>query len=171
MKKYLKIIIGVILISIIGFLSHNITKKINYKNEVAKRIKTIPEFSFLMLTNEVFTKNGLTKNTNKLFVYFDSECDYCQSEATQISENIAQFKDTQLLFISFEPIVGIKKFAMDYNLLEKENVIFLHDKESEFSEIFDAKSIPFILLYNKDNQLIKKYKGATKIENILKHIN
>jgi len=170
MKKYLKPIIGIVLISVLVFLGYNITKKISYKNKVAERIKSIPEFSFLTLNNQVFKENGLTKSSYKLFVYFNSECDYCQSEANQISENIAQFKDTQLIFISFEPIQGIKNFAKTYNLLDKGNVLFLHDKKSEFSEIFDAKSIPFMLLYSKENQLIKKFKGATKISNIIKHL-
>lgn len=171
MKKYVKPIIAFILISVFVFLGYSISKKITYKNEVAERIKTIPEFSFLTLNNQVFKENGLTKNSCKLFVYFNSECDYCQSEATQISENIAEFKDTQLIFVSCEPIEGIKQFAKTYSLLDKENVLFLHDKESEFSEIFDAKSIPFILLYSKENMLIEKYKGATKISNIIKHLN
>lgn len=170
MKKYLKPIIGIVLISVLIFLGYNITKKIKFKKEVAERIKTIPEFSFLTLNNETFSKKELTKNIYKLFVYFNSDCDYCQSEATQISENLIQFKNTQLVFVSFEPIGGIKQFAKTYNLLDKENIIFLQDKEMQFEELFDAKSIPFMLLYSKDNQLIKKYKGATKIDNILKHI-
>lgn len=170
MKKYIKPIIGIVLISVIIFLVYNISKKISYKNEVTERIKTIPNFTFLTLNNEVFSEKELNKNIFKLFVYFNSDCDYCQSEATQISENIEQFKDTQFLFVSFEPIKDIKQFAKTYNLLDKENIIFLQDKEMIFEELFDAKSIPFMLLYSKDNQLIEKYKGATKIGNILKHI-
>lgn len=170
MKKYLKPIIGILLVSLIIFLGYNITKKISYKKEVAERIKTIPNFTFLTLNNKTFSEKELTKNTHKLFVYFNSDCDYCQSEASQISENLIQFKDTQLVFVSFEPIEGIKQFAKTYNLLYKENTIFLQDKEMVFEELFDAKSIPFMLLYSKDNQLIKKYKGATKIDHILKHI-
>lgn len=171
MKKYLKPILGIVLISTIILLGYSIIKKVNHKAEVTKRIKTIPKFSFLTLNNEVFTENSITTNKYKLFVYFNSECDYCQSEASQISENIEQFKDTQLIFVSFEPAANIKQFANDFNLLDKENVLFLHDKKLEFTKIFDAKSIPFMLLYSKDNQLIKKYKGVTKIENILKQIN
>lgn len=170
MKKYIKPIIGIVLISVIIFLGYNISKKISYKKEVAERFKTIPNFTFLTLNNEVFSEKELNKNTYKLFVYFNSDCDYCQSEATQISENLDLFNDIQLVFVSFEPVEGIKQFAKIYNLLNKENIIFLQDNEMIFEELFDAKSIPFMLFYSKDNQLIEKYKGATKIENILKHI-
>ncbi|WP_456378388.1 peroxiredoxin family protein [Lutibacter sp.] len=171
MKKYLKPIIGIILVSVLVFLGYSITKKISYKNEVAERIRNIPKFSFLNLNNAVFTQNGLTKNSYKLFVYFNSECEYCQSEAAQISKNIKQFKNTQLIFVSYEPFERIKQFAKTYNLLNKKNIAFLQDKEMIFEELFDAKSIPFMLLYSKENQLIEKYKGATKVNNILKHIN
>lgn len=171
MKKKLKIAIIAVIIGVIGYLGYNIIKKINYKTEVAARIKSIPSFSFLTLENRDFTENNLSKSNYKLFVYFNSECEYCQSEATQISENLEQFKDTQLIFVSFEPLANIKQFASDFNLLDKENVIFLQDKKLEFAKIFDAKSIPFMLLYSKENQLIQKFKGATKIENITKHLN
>lgn len=170
MRKYLKPIIGIFLISVLVFLGYNISKKISYKKEVSERIKTIPEFSFLTLNNVNFSNTNLTKNSYKLFVYFNSDCDYCQSEATQISEKLTQFKTTQFIFVSFESIESIKQFAKTYNLFDKKNVIFLQDKEMIFEELFDAKSIPFMLLYSKDNQLIEKYKGATKIDNILKHI-
>ncbi len=171
MKKFLKPIIVVVFISILVFLGYSITKKINYKAEVAERIKTIPKFLFYTLDNEVFTNENLSNNGYKLFVYFNSECDYCQSEAKQIKDNLSNFVNTQIIFVSFEPINDIKIFAEKYQLLENENVIFLNDKNSEFSELFDANKIPFILLYSKENQLIKKYKGAVKIENILKQIN
>lgn len=171
MKKKLKILIVAVIIGVVGYLGYNIIKKINYKTEVAERIKSIPAFTFLTLENKGFTENNLSKSNYKLFVYFNSECEYCQSEATQISENIEQFKDSQLIFVSFEPLANIKKFASDFNLLDKENVIFLEDKKLEFAKIFDAKSIPFMLLYSKENQLIQKFKGATKIDKIIKHFN
>ena len=170
MKKYLKPLIGIFLVSVLVFLGYNITKKISYKKEVAERIKTIPKFSFLTLNNQTFTEKELSKNTYKLFVYFNSECDYCHSEASQISENLNQFKKTQLVFVSFEPLESIQKFANTYHLSNKENVIFLQDLHVKFSKTFDANTIPFMLLYGKNKQLIQKYKGATKIENILKHI-
>ncbi|MCF6279697.1 MAG: redoxin domain-containing protein [Flavobacteriaceae bacterium] len=168
MRKYIKIIIALIIISIIGYLGVNITKKITYKKEVSERIKIIPNFSFFTLNNVPFSEKELAKNTNKLFVYFNTECDFCQHEAQQISEYLSNFKNTQIIFVSFEEIETIKTFANKYNLSNKENVMFLQDKTLEFSEIFDAKSIPFILLYDAENKLVQKFKGATKIEKILK---
>ncbi len=168
MRKYKKILISVIIISVIGYLGFSISKKIKYKNEVAQRIKAIPNFTFFTLDNVPFSEKELSKNTNKLFVYFNTECDFCQHEVQQISEYLPKIKNTQIVFVSFEEIEIIEAFANKYNLSNKENVLFLQDKKLEFSEIFDAKSIPFILLYDAENNLIQKFKGATKIDKITK---
>ena len=168
MRKYKKIAIAILIISIIGYLGFSIAKKIQYKKEVAARIKTIPTFSFFTLDNIPFSEKELTKNTYKLFVYFNTECVFCQHETQQIREHLLEFKKTQIVFVSFEEIENIKAFADKYSLLNKENVLFLQDKKLEFSEIFDAKSIPFILLYDSENKLIEKFKGATKVDKILK---
>lgn len=167
MKKKLKIIIGILLISIIGYLGYSIGNKLNYKKEVAERIKTIPEFSFKTLNGKLFTQNNISSTLPKLFVYFNSECDFCQGEAKQIKDNIEQLKNVQLLFVSFEDSKGIKTFAEKHHLVNYENIIFLEDEELQFSELFDAKSIPFMVLYSQNNQLIQKFKGATKIEKII----
>jgi thiol-disulfide isomerase/thioredoxin len=167
MKKKIKIIIGIVLISSIGYLGFSIGKKLNHKKEVAERIQTIPVFSFKTLNGESFTQNDINTNLPKLFVYFNSECDFCHAEAKQIQEHLEQLKKVQLLFVSFEEPESIKKFAEKYDLLNKSNVLFLEDSTLLFAELFDAKSIPFMLLYSKENELIQKFKGATKIEKII----
>lgn len=103
-------------------------------------------------------------------MYYNSECEYCQSEALQIRENLVGFKNTQVIFISFEPMEEILKFATAYQLDQSPNVLFLHDSKSAFSELFDANSIPFMLLYNSEQKLLQKFKGATKIANVVKHL-
>lgn len=168
--KTKKRIVGLILISIIGFIGYKITNKLQYKKEVEKRIQTLPNFSFKTVNGTNFTKKQL-KNKPTIFIYFNSDCDYCKSEATKIKERLNEFKNVQLVFVSFEQTIGIIQFAKTYGLSNQENVIFLEDTKSEFSEIFDAKSIPYVLVYNSNKQLLKKFKGATKISNILEVLN
>jgi thioredoxin-related protein len=104
-------------------------------------------------------------------VYFNSDCDYCQSEATKIEERLGHFKEVQLVFVSFEEQKNIIDFAKEYKLYKKENVVFLEDKEMVFSQIFDVNSIPYIVVYDKDKNFLQKFKGATKIDNILAVLN
>ncbi len=72
---------------------------------------------------------------------------------------------------STEDIETIKAFAETYNLLTQQNITFLHDSTYTFSNRFDANSIPYILIYNKSQELVKKHKGQLNPDAILKLIN
>jgi len=164
-KKYLIIMF---VIGIIGFLAYSITVNINHKKEVATRIKTIPKFSFNNMNKQIFSNKNTSNTKPKLFVYFNTDCEFCQAEATDIDNHLDKLNNVQILFISYENLIKIKTFAKNYKLINKTNIVFLQDKNYEFGPLFGAKGIPFMLLYSKNNQLIQKFKGTTKVTNILK---
>lgn len=167
MKKQLKLIIALIILSIIGFLGYSNYGKLNHKKEVAERIKTVPAFSFKTLDDTLFTDKNLDSTKSKLFIYFNSDCEFCQSEAESIHKQIDNLKRLQLIFISYEASDKIKAFATHYQLSNIDNIIFLEDSKSDFAKLFDAKGIPFMLLYSKENRLIQKFNGVTKVEKII----
>ncbi len=171
MRKYIKIGIALFLISVLVYLGYNINANLKHKREVAERIKTIPKFNFKTLNGENFTQNNISKTLPKLFIYFNSECEFCNGEAQKLKDNISNFKNVQLLFVSHEEMDNITAFAKKYQLLNKDNIVFLQDSKLEFSVIFDAKTLPFMLLYSKDNNLIKKFKGSTNPKKILTYLS
>lgn len=170
MKRFLKVIILILIIGLLGFMSYKVIAKINHKKEVAEHIRTIPPFSYSTINGKMFTHEDLKDNTPTLFLYFNSECEHCQSEATQIQENISKFKEYQLVFVSFEEKNKITAFAKKYKLNGYDNITFLLDKQVSFSTTFDVNSLPTMILYNKNKELIKKIKGQTKVETILKKL-
>lgn len=163
-----------IILSIIGlftYLGFSIGHKIAHKQEIAKRLETIPEFHFKTLLNKEFNRTHLKQNTATIFIYFNTECDYCIHEAESILENLELFEDVYLLFVSNESISDIKAFAELHQLLNQKNIAFLYDHTDTFSSGFDANSIPFILIYNKDGILLKKHKGQLKPQTIANVLN
>ncbi|NJM80541.1 MAG: peroxiredoxin family protein [Flavobacterium sp.] len=167
MKKILKTGISILILSLIAFMSYSIISKINHKKEIAENIKQIPSFSYLTLQEEIFTHKNLKENTPKLFIYFNSECDFCNEEAKMIKENIKKFKNIEVVFISYEALEKIKQFATTYQLNNYDNITFLSDSKATFATTFDVKSMPCLVLYNKENKLIEKIKGQTKVETVL----
>jgi len=165
-KKVLYIIIlGVF--SLLSYLSYSIIIKAKQKSEISKQLQNIPKFKLKTLDNISFTNQDLNPNLKTIFIYFNSDCDFCHQEA----ENISKFKKVQFIFVSFEQTEAIKKFAELYKLDNQENIIFLEDKKGEFSNQFNANSIPYILIYNKNNNLIKKHKGQLNANGILRVLN
>jgi peroxiredoxin len=170
MKKYLKIIIPIIFISALGYFAFQIYSKIQHKKEVAVNIETIPKFKFLNINGSVFSNGNLKKETPTLFIYFNTECEYCNEEAKMIKENIEKFSTFQIVFISFEKPELIKKFAIQHQLINYDKINFLSDSKVSFATTFDVKSLPCLVLYDKNRRLIEKIKGQTKAETLIKKL-
>lgn len=170
MKKYLKIIIPLIFISVIGYFGFEIYTKIQHKKEVAENIKTIPKFDYQKINGGLFTNESLKKDTPTLFIYFNSECEFCNEETKMLKENIEKFANVQLVFISFEKPEIIKDFASKYQMNNYANVHFLADTKITFATTFDVKSLPCLVLYDKNQKLIEKIKGQTKTETLIKKL-
>jgi peroxiredoxin len=170
MKKILKIVIPIFFITALCFLGYQIVNKINYKKEVAANIKTIPEFQYQNLKGESFSKKNLKPDTPTLFIYFNSECEYCNQETKMIQESVDKFAPHQLVFVSFEKPKLIKTFAQKHNLLNYDNIHFVCDTKVSFATTFDVQSLPSLVLYDKNQQLIEKIKGQTKVDAILKKL-
>lgn len=170
MKKNLKIIVPILFICVLGFFGVQIFTKIQHKKEVAENIKTIPKFEYQNIKGGVFSNANLKKDTPTLFVYFNSECEFCNEEAQMINANIQQLSAFQLVFISFEKPTLIKAFAAKHQLNSFNNVTFLSDSKVGFATTFDVKSLPCLVLYDKNQKLIEKIKGQTKVETIIKKL-
>lgn len=157
-------------IGALSYMVYLVISKIDHKNEVAEHIKTIPSFSYPTIEGKLFSNKDLKENTPTVFLYFNSECEHCQSEAEQISDNIEKFARIQLVFISFEEPKKIAAFAKKYKLDHYDAITFLCDKQVSFAITFDVKSLPTVVIYDKNKKLVEKIKGEVKIENILKKI-
>lgn len=151
-------------------MGYKVVSKINHKKEVAENIKTIPVFSYENIKGGVFTHENLKKDTPTLFIYFNSECKYCNEEAQMIQESIVLLQDLQLVFISFEKPALIKAFATKKQLTTYDNINFLSDTKVTFSTTFDVQSLPCLVLYDKNQKLIEKIKGQTKVETLVKKL-
>ncbi len=170
MKKILKIIVPILFMCVLGYFGVQIFTKIQHKKEVAENIKTIPKFEYQNIKGGVFSNANLKKDAPTLFVYFNSECEFCNEEAQMIQANIQQLAAFQLVFISFEKPVLIKSFAAKHQLNAYDNVTFLFDLKVSFATTFDVKSLPCLVLYDKNQKLIEKIKGQTKVDVLVKKL-
>jgi peroxiredoxin len=170
MKKQLKTIIPILFMSALGYFGYQIYTKIQHKKEVAANIKTIPKFEYQNIKGGVFSNVNLKKGTPTLFIYFNSECEFCNEETQMIYTNIEQFATFQLVFISFEKSALIKAFAAKHQLTTYDNIHFLSDTKISFATTFDVQSLPCLVLYDKNQHLIEKIKGQRKVETIVKKL-
>ena len=168
-KKYVLTSILVLLFTGIGILIAKTIRTNNHKKVVSEQLKVIPNFeTFDMDSLKVRHADFNAKPT--IIVYFNTECEHCQYEATQIVKYQDQFKDVNLYMLSAENISQIKAFAHKMGLDKISNLEMGKITVKESFEVFAFTSIPDILIYNASGQLQKHFKGETKIEAILKYL-
>ncbi len=171
MKTKIKVTLTVVAITLLFSLSYKVIITIQEKSNMVNDINTMPKFSFITIDNSIFSNNNLKSTSSTVFIYFSSECDFCQYEAQSIKNSIEDFKNVQLIFVSSEPVNKIRQFVDQHELNNYQNIIFLHDHLSVFSNQFKARSIPYVLVYNENQRLIKAHKGQLNAKGILKFLN
>lgn len=164
-KKLLKIfaiITPVVLIGIMIYLYAGFQKK----KEKVEALKSIPAFSVKDIKGNQVTQNDIPES-NKVLVYFNPECHYCQMEMEELSQINDKHKDVNWIMFTDKPLEEIKKFAQKYNLDKTENIRWCNDPKSEVYLKFAMTGIPYFLGYNLENKLVHRSTGATKIEKVL----
>ena len=168
-KKYILTGVLVLLFAGIGILIAKTIRTNNHKKQVSEQLKMIPTFeTYNMDSLKVSHTEFYDKPT--VIVYFNTGCEHCQYEATQIVKYQDKFKDVNLYMLSAENIANIKAFASQKGLDKISNLKMGKITVKDSFEKFAFTSIPDILIYNASGQLQKHFKGETRIEAILKYL-
>jgi len=171
MKKILGLITIVATVTTLGYFLYHISINLEEKKATAKRIEYVPDFNLIATYSTYFSKKDLQKDKATVFIFFNSECDFCQHEAESIHEELHKFEKVQFLFISSEPVDAIQSFASHYQLNIQPNITFLHDNNSLLSTELDIASIPTVIIYDASQKLLKKHNGQLNASGILKVIH
>lgn len=168
-NKTLKIFAIIIPLVFIGIMIYLFT---NYQSKKAKveALKSIPVFSVKDINGNTISNIDLQKG-NKLLVYFNTECHFCQAEMQELSAINEQHLDVQWIMFSSQSLAEIKNFATKYNLQNAKNIKWCTDPKAEVYTKFAMTGIPYFLGYNKENKLVHRSTGAIKIEKVLKDFN
>jgi peroxiredoxin len=168
-KKYILTGMLVLLFAGIGILIAKTIRTNNHKKQVSEQLKMIPNFEAYNMDSLKVSHTEFNKKPT-IIVYFNTECEHCQYEASQIMKYQDKFKDVNLYMLSAENTTKIKAFAHKMGLDKISNLELGKITVKESFEVFAFTSIPDILIYNASGELQKHFKGETKIESILKYL-
>ena len=129
----------------------------------------MPDFAIKNSMGTLFSKQNLRQSTPSVFIAFHPECEHCQYEAKSINEKQTALQNIQFVLFTSASDSVIRSFSKTYGLDTLKNVTVLSDSTGELRRLFDVKKIPTILIYNAQNQLVKRFNGEAKIEAIIKY--
>jgi thiol-disulfide isomerase/thioredoxin len=170
MKKRLSfILLGSAIIMGLCFISMKIVETNHEKEKQKALLATLPVFSSPDMKSHIIDDNLLTKNTPSVFIAFHPECEHCQYEAKSINDKQKELANTNIIMFTSANDSLIHAFARAYGLDSLKNVHILNDSTNTMRQLFAIKAMPTVIIYNAQNQLVKRFNGETKIDAILKY--
>jgi thioredoxin-related protein len=155
------------LFALVLFMVYSIVEKVYAKKSVQNKIQNL---SVAQLFKMDSTQFQMTSGRPILLFFFNSQCEHCQYELTELKKNLSSFEAVSVLLMSSENIATIKEAAQKFELAASPNAEFVKINRDDVFDNYGSLSVPHLFLYGADRKLIKEFKGETKIEAILQYL-
>jgi cytochrome oxidase Cu insertion factor (SCO1/SenC/PrrC family) len=133
-----------------------------------QQFPTIPPFKIQLMDSTTWiTKADLQKKPTWI-IYFSPDCGHCQTETEEIISNIKQLEKVQIVMVASRPYTDVKNFYDHYLLRRFPNITMGIDPVRLLVNFYKVDYTPFSALYDKKGRLIKAFKDAPKIEEIVR---
>jgi peroxiredoxin len=165
-KKNLALISVIILFALTALLTIATYNRVHNKNSHPK-IADVLGLSLTGLDNLPFTLPNGKKNI--LLILFEPSCEDCHRQAVEINKNLEFLKDCEIVWISDAPLAKMKEFYETHSL-KRNNTSTMARITGNVYETFGTFLTPSLFIFSSEGQLVKAFKGETKIDAILKYI-
>lgn len=135
------------------------------------RFPTIPEFTVYKAPDSTaFTRDDLHKKKSTVFIIFSPDCEHCQRETELITKNIASFKNTQIVMVTYLPYEEMIGFYKKYQIANYPQIVMARDTKFFFPVFFKVKNLPSIFVYDKKGKFKKAFEGDVKTQTIINEL-
>ena len=121
--------------------------------------KSLPHFTLLNLDSTLFTEADLQKNKYTIIMLFNPECEHCQNQFKQLVSMPEVAASAQVILSATETMDKIKRFNTRFGVANYPFVHIARDHKFTFSPIFQPKTIPVLVFYDRHNQFIAIKQG------------
>jgi thiol-disulfide isomerase/thioredoxin len=136
------------------------------------RAQTIPAIIApykILTTKDVYsTPADLKKNAPVMLIYFAPDCGHCQKLISDMKPVMKDFKNVQVVMITFTDIRMVKTFQNDYGLTAWPNfTLGTEGYTYAVQKYYQLKHTPFIAIYNHKGKLVQSYEKPPEIKELV----
>ena len=133
--------------------------------------QSIPSFTMKLSNGKSFSSKDLSKQKPAIIIYFDPDCDHCQTLINTLLKKINEFKKSQIVMVTFKPLNEVAGFEKKYHTAEYANIrVGTEQPIFFFRTLYHLENVPFTILFNKQGKQIISYKKETPVDDLLKHL-
>lgn len=129
---------------------------------------TIPPYHILTTDSVFETPANLKSNKAVMIIYFSPDCSHCQHLMYEMKPKMADFKNVQVVMITFaEPLKASQIFYRDFDLKKYPNFkVGTEGYTYVVQKFYQVRTTPYIALYDKNHKMVKYYDKAPKIDDL-----
>ncbi len=102
-----------------------------------------------------------------MFMVFSPDCGHCQHETEAILANIKDFKNTQIVMVTYLPFEEMMIFYKNYHLSKYPQITVARDTKFFFPVFYKVQNLPAIFIYDKKGDFKKGFEGSVKIDSLV----
>lgn len=147
-KIYIKIYITLFLLTIALFSSGNVNAQSN----------KVPPFRMVQSDGRIFIAQYLPLDKPIVIIYFSPDCEECQKLTSALISRIDDFRNVSFAMITYQPAETLRTYVKKNNLGIYDNIYAGTEYPTLFvRNYYNVMHFPFMALYNKNGDLVKKY--------------
>ena len=133
---------------------------------------TIPEISLRLLDESSTSVARVGDGKHTIVFLVRSNCDFCKKEIQQVRKNIDHFKDTELIFISFEDLDVIERFQREHFPDKRSFITFAMASQEEVEQFLEQDLVyPYMLWFDNEGIQKAQHMGLFPISRIIEVID
>ena len=129
--------------------------------EIIAQSGKVPPFRIVQSSGKAFKAENLPKGKPIILIYFSPDCEECQQLTKELLARINEFRNVSVAMITYQSVENVSIYVEKNNLKNYSN--FFVGTEGNYlfvKNYYDIEHFPFVTLYSKNGDLIKKYKNT-----------
>ena len=118
----------------------------------------VPPFRMVQADGKVFRAENLPFGLPIIIIYFSPDCDDCQLFISDLLARINDFRKVSIAMITYLPVGRVSDFVVKNKLTSFSNIyVGTEGNYMIVKNYYNIEQFPFVTLYNKNGDLVKKY--------------
>jgi len=127
----------------------------------------IPPYQILTADSVTVTPLNLKKNKPVMVIYFQPDCSHCEHLMYEMKPKMKDFKDIQVVMVTFVQLKALKVFYRDFDLKKYPNfIVGTEGYGLKVQKYYQVKTTPYIALYDKNGKLFKAWEKAPTVDEL-----
>lgn len=170
MKRRIGLLLLAVMFGLMIVLIGGIMTKKEKADQAAEKIRTLPVLVMKDIWGNSFNTDQITSGP-LLITFFHPECDHCKYEISSLVSTDLIDSHLTIILVSYAESTEVQSFMEEVGNVDALNMHILLDLDFKMSDLYKADVLPSNFIYNKELELVKVLRGATKPETIMKYLN